>query len=173
MHTSADLLARLDELGIPYTRHAHPAVYTVEQARAHCGHLPGGHCKNLFLRDRRRQYWLIVLADDTEVDLRALATILDTRGLGFASPERLHEVLGVIPGAVTPLALINDRQCRARVVLEQRLLEPALLNFHPLVNTATLALTPGDLLRFVAACGHQPLLFDPAASCVGTVPVAL
>lgn len=150
------ILARFDALGIDYEYYDHPAVFTVEEAKIHCGHIPGGHCKNLFLRDKKKHPWLLVLENDTQVQLRQLARAAGVGNWSFASPERLMETLGVIPGAVTPLALINDQEQRVNVIIEQRLLDYPLLTFHPLINTATVTLSPADLLRFIHACGHQP-----------------
>ena len=157
MFASKDqLLLRLRELGIDAATHQHPAVFTVEEAQKHCSHLPGGHCKNLFLRDKKKRNWLIVTLNDTQIDLRSLGRQLGAGNFNFASPERLMEFLGVIPGSVTPLALINDSEQQVNVVLDKALFGFDLLNFHPLVNNATTAITPDDLLKFIRACGHQP-----------------
>lgn len=157
MFTSKEqLLLRLRELGIATTTHQHPAVFTVEEAQKHCSHLPGGHCKNLFLRDKKKRYWLIVTLNDTRIDLKSLGHQLGASGLSLASPERLMEVLGVTPGSVTPFALINDSKHQVNVVLDDALFGFELVNYHPLVNNATTALTPDDLLKFIRTCGHNP-----------------
>jgi Ala-tRNA(Pro) deacylase len=150
----ADLMARLDALGIATTTVEHPPVFTVEEARVHCGHLPGGHCKSLFLKDKKGQLWLLVARDDTRVDLKALAKRLGVGTLSFGRPELLMEVLGVIPGAVTPFGLINDEGHRVKVLLDRAMLDAEVLNYHPLANDATTAIRPRDLLAFIAATGH-------------------
>lgn len=156
--TVQQLLAYLDEQQITYQWYEHPAVFTVAEAQQHCAHIPGAHCKNLFLRNKKRAYWLASLRNDAEVQLDSLGTELGAGRLGFASADRLHEILGVIPGAVTPLALINDHERRVRIALDQRLLDYEQVTFHPLINTATVALAPADLLRFLESLGYQPQL---------------
>ncbi len=161
--TPEQLLERLDALGIEYRYYQHPQVFTVDEARCHCSHIPGGHCKNLFLRAKKKQYWLLVLEADARVDLDGLARHVGASRFSFASRERLLQILGVIPGAVTPLALINDHDQRSRVVLDQRLMDFQTVNFHPLINAATVSVRPDDLLRFIRACGRQPQLMDFSA----------
>lgn len=150
------LLARLEALGIAAETHSHPPVFTVEEAQAHCSHMPGGHCKNLFLKDEKGRLWLVVALDDSAVDLKALPKAIGSARLSFGKPELLWEALGVRPGSVTPFALINDPEHHVSVVLEERMMALSPLNYHPLSNDRTTALTPSDLLRFIAACGHEP-----------------
>lgn len=166
--TPDELFRRLDALGIRHATHHHPPLHTVAQSVSLRGSLPGGHCKSLFLKDRKGGLWLVVALEDRRVDLKALADRLGAPRFSFGSPELLHEVLGVRPGSVTPFALMNDREHRVRVVLEAEMLAFDPLNYHPLVNTATTAIAPEDLRRFIADCGHQPALvslagLDPAA----------
>ena len=159
-HTPQQLLSYLDEQSIPYRLYEHPPVFTVEEARLHCGHIPGAHCKNLFLRNKKRAYWLVVLLNDAQVSLDGLGAELGAGRFSFASAERLDEVLGVIPGAVTPLALINDRARQVQVALDKHLLDYDLVTFHPLVNSATVALTPADLRRFLDGMGYSPRFLE-------------
>jgi len=149
------LLQLLKDLGISFTQHEHPPVFTVEEAQMHCAHLPGVHCKNLFLRNKKKRYWLVVLLDDTKVDLKSLGNTIEAGGLSFASPERLMEHLGVIPGAVTPLALVNDTDRKVTVFIQKAILDAPLANFHPLDNSATLAIEPVQLRRLLNHTGHQ------------------
>jgi Ala-tRNA(Pro) deacylase len=158
--TRNELLDRLDDLGIVATTHEHPPVFTVEEAKRHCGHLPGGHCKSLFLKDKKKQLWLVVTLDHRRVDLKALANSLGAARLSFGQPDLLHAALGVSPGSVTPFALINDRETRVSVVLDREMMELELLNFHPLKNDATTALAPDGLLVFITWCGHEPRVVD-------------
>jgi Ala-tRNA(Pro) deacylase len=161
--TPEDLFARLDALGIKTTTHAHPPLFTVEESKALRGDLPGGHCKSLFLRDKKRRLWLVVTLEDRAVDMKALRKLLGGAGsLSFGSPERLGEILGVEPGSVTPFALVNDTEQRLSVVLDEEMLGFDPLNYHPLTNTATTAIAPGDLILFVEACGHAPQILDMA-----------
>lgn len=154
--TPEDLFARLDALNIATTTHEHPPLHTVEESRRLRGALPGGHCKNLYLRDKKKRNWLLVTLEDREVDLKAVSTVLGAGRLSFGSADRLMEFLGVTPGSVTPFALINDREQRVTVVLDEAMLKVDLLNYHPLVNTATTAIAPDDLLAFIRAGGHEP-----------------
>jgi Ala-tRNA(Pro) deacylase len=149
------LLVRLAELGIETRTHDHPPLLTVEDSKRLRGDLPGGHCKNLFLKDRKDRYWLVVTLEDRKVDIKALDKKLGSR-LSFASAERLWTVLGVLPGSVTPFALVNDRDHRVQVVLDEAMMREDLLNYHPLVNTRTTAIKSADLRRFIEACGHSP-----------------
>lgn len=152
----ADLFATLQSLGIETTTHEHPPVFTVEEAKAHCAHLPGGHCKSLFLKDKKDRLYLLVALDSRPIDLNAIAKRIGSARLSFGRPELLLEVLGVTPGSVTPFALINDRDHRVSVVLDAGMMRETVLNYHPLANTATTAIRPDDLRRFITACGHQP-----------------
>lgn len=150
------LLARLDELGIAWTNERHAPVFTVEQARSLVTGLGGRGTKNLFLRDRRKRFILLIADEDTPVDLKALAADWGVGRLSFARPEALKDVLGVTPGAVTPFALMNAAPGMLRVVIDARLTEQNLLLFHPLRNDATTAVSPEGLFTFLCACGHEP-----------------
>jgi Ala-tRNA(Pro) deacylase len=151
------LLARLGALGIEATTHTHPPLRTVQESRELRGDLPGGHCKNLFLKDKKGGLWLVVCLEDRRVDMNRLARRLGSARLSFGRPPLLLEVLRVEPGAVSPFALINDAQRQVRVVLDAAMMGLPLLNYHPLTNTATTAVTPDGLRRFIAACGHEPV----------------
>lgn len=154
------LLARLDALGIAYQNHEHAAVFTVEEAKALRGELTGGHIKNLFLRNKKEEMWLVVAEEDKRIDLKALGEKLGAGKLSFGSPDRLLRYLGVLPGAVTPFGIINDKDRKVKVVLDRDLMGFNPVNAHPLVNTMTTALAPQDLVRFLEAEGHTPLTAD-------------
>ncbi len=155
-----ELLARLDALGIAYRNHEHAAVFTVEEAKALRGELTGGHIKNLFLRNKKEEMWLVVAEEDKRIDLKALGERLGAGKLSFGSPDRLLRYLGVLPGAVTPFGIINDSERKVKVVLDRDLMAFNPVNAHPLVNTMTTALAPEDLVRFLEAEGHPPLIAD-------------
>lgn len=160
--TPDELFRRLDALGIPHTTHHHPAVFTVAESTALRGTLPGGHCKSLFLKDRKDGLWLIVLLEHRRLDLKALADGLEAPRFSFGSAALLETALGVTPGSVTPFALVNDRERRVSVVLDAEMLTLDPLNYHPLVNTATTAVSPADLVKFIRACGREPQIIDMA-----------
>lgn len=154
--TPDELLARLSALGIAHVTHRHPPVFTVAEAVSLRGALPGGHCKSLFLVDKKGGEWLVVVLEDRRLDLKRLSDTLGAARFSFGSPERLRRVLGVEPGSVTPFALANPSSAGVSVVLDEAMLREDPLNYHPLVNTATTALAPADLLRFIEASGHRP-----------------
>jgi len=154
--TPEDLFARLEALEITTETRKHAPLFTVEESQALRGEIPGGHCKNLFLKDKKGQLWLVVALEDTPVDLKALPKQIGAARLSFGKPDLLMEVLGVIPGSVTPFALINDTTQQVRVVLEERMLAHDRLNYHPLSNEMTTTIARDDLLAFVRACGHEP-----------------
>lgn len=158
--TEEDLFDRLRELAIETTTHRHPPVFTVDESRMLRGQLPGGHCKSLFFKDKKGQLWLVVALEDREIDLKGLPRNIGAGRLSFGKPELLLEVLGVTPGSVTPFALINDTSQQVRVVLDKEMLDQELLNYHPLTNEATTAISAQDLVRFIRSCGHDPLILD-------------
>jgi len=158
--TPQQLLDRLSMLGIEHRTVEHPALFTVEQSKAHHGDQPGVHIKNLFLRDRRETMFLVVAQQDRRVDLKALGERLGVGKLSFGSAERLMRYLGVLPGAVTPLSVVNDTQGRVAICLDRAILQGGKIHCHPLVNTMTTTLQPDDLLRFLRDTGHEPRLID-------------
>lgn len=160
MLSPQQLFDRLAELGIVHRTVEHEAVFTVEQAKQHRGVLPGHHIKNLFLRNKKEEMWLVVALEDRAIDLKRLGEELGAGRLSFGSPERLKTWLGVEPGSVTPLAVINDTQRKVTLVLDRGLAEGGPINAHPLTNTMTSALSLPDLQRFFAATGHAPRWLD-------------
>jgi Ala-tRNA(Pro) deacylase len=156
----AELFARLDQLGITSQTFHHPPVFTVEEAKLLRGRLPGAHCKSLFLKDKRGQLWLIVCLEDRHIDLKRLEPLIGAGRLSFGKAELLQEVLGVVPGSVTPFGLILDADRRVKVVLDRQMLAETPLNYHPLRNDRTTQIAPADLLRFIEACGHIPMIID-------------
>ena len=152
------LYRMLDSLGIAHGTYQHVPVFTVQESRAVCADIPGGHTKNLFLKDRRGRLWLVVAREHVRIDLNALARQLDAARFSFGAAELLIEVLGVPPGSVTPFGLMNDSALRVRVVLDEGMLALDPLNFHPLRNDRTTAIAPDDLLKFVRATGHEPMI---------------
>ena len=160
MATPDDLFARLAALGIETETHHHVPVFTVEESRDLRGVLPGAHCKTLFFKDKKGALWLCVVEESRRMDIKALAGLLGSARLSFASADRVKEILGVEPGAVTPFALINDADARIGVALDADVMAAPFANFHPLVNDRTTAIAPADLLRFIESCGHAPRVLD-------------
>jgi Ala-tRNA(Pro) deacylase len=154
--TAQDLFCRLDALGIAYRTLEHEAVFTVAESAKIERALPGGHTKNLFLKGKRDELYLVVAEGRSQVDLKSLHKKLGCARLSFAGAELLMEVLGVTPGSVTVFALINDIDARVKVVVDRALMTYDSINGHPLVNTATTNIARDDLLRFIRATGHEP-----------------
>lgn len=154
-----ELIAYLDGLGIETATVEHPPLFTVEDSQALRGEIPGGHTKNLFVKDKKSRLFLLVLGEETAVDLKRVHERIGAQGrVSFGSAELLAEVFGVAPGAVTPFGAINDREKRVSVVLDEAMMRCARLNFHPLVNTRTTGIAGADLVKFLRATGHEPLV---------------
>jgi len=152
----ADIYRFLDEHGIDYERYDHPAVYTVADVQRLVPPLPAAGTKNLFLRNKKgTRHFLVMVPALKRVDLKALSGVMDCGHLSFGSPKRLKKHLGVDPGSVTVLALINDGRHAVEVVFDRGLWQEAAFQFHPLVNTSTLLISRDNLQRFLAATGHD------------------
>lgn len=150
-----DIYKILSDLNIPFTRYDHPAVFTVGEAEALCNTIPGGHIKNLFLRNRKGdKHYLIVIGVEKQVDLKKLGILLDEK-LSFASPERLMHFLGVTPGSVTILGLINDINKEVVVIIDTELSKYESLDCHPLINTATLVISQEGITKFLKWSGNE------------------
>jgi Ala-tRNA(Pro) deacylase len=155
--TPEQLFAALDRLGIRHRTVTHPPLFTVEQSQSLRGAIPGGHTKNLFLKDKKGALYLVTALEDAVIELKSLHRRLGAGGrFSFGSAELLLETLGVAPGAVTPFGAINDSAGRVAVVLDRALMAYPIINAHPLVNTMTTSVARDDLLRFLAATGHSP-----------------
>jgi Ala-tRNA(Pro) deacylase len=154
-----DLLAYLAALGIETETVDHPPLFTVEDSQALRGEIVGGHTKNLFVKDKKGRLFLLVLGEETVIDLKRVHETIGAHGrVSFGSAELLEEVWGVRPGAVTPFGAINDKTARVSVVLDEAMMRHERLNFHPLVNTRTTGLKRADLIKFLRATGHEPLV---------------
>jgi Ala-tRNA(Pro) deacylase len=161
--TPADLFAFLDRLRIAHSTVTHPALFTVEESQALRGTIPGGHTKNLFLRDKKGALYLVTAPEDAAIELKSLHRRLGATGrFSFGSAEQMRATLGVEPGAVTPFGALNDTQAHITVVLDAAMMAHETLNFHPLVNTMTTSIGRDDLVRFLAATGHAPRI-EPVA----------
>ena len=153
-----ELFTTFDALGIAHKTYAHAPVFTVEEAAHLYDSQPGGHTKNLFLKDRKDGLWLVVCRDTLRVDMNALSKALDAPRFSFGAAELLVQTLGVQPGSVTPFAIVNDKANKVRVVLDEGMFAFDVLNFHPLRNDRTTAIASADLPKFLKACGHDPLI---------------
>lgn len=157
--TPDDLFAKLASLGLSTTTTDHAPVFTVEESQGLRGQIPGAHTKNLFLRDNKRRFFLVCLEESAVVDLKRLRPLIDAKGgLSFGSPEALFDHLGVRPGSVSLFALLNDTAGAVTAVVDAALIDADIVNVHPLTNTRTTSIAPGDLLAFLHATGHDPLV---------------
>jgi Ala-tRNA(Pro) deacylase len=152
----AELMSFLELQGIATTTVDHAPVFTVEEAQKVHGDIPGGHCKNLFCKDEKGVLWLIMALEDARIDLKAAKDKIGSKRLTFGKPELLMEILGIEPGSVTPFSLINDKEARTNVILDEAMMRHDKLNFHPLKNDATTTIASADLITFIIACGHAP-----------------
>ena len=154
------LTAWLADNGVDHVTHDHPAVFRVEEGLDLKAGLPGAHTKNLFLKDHKDRLWLISARQDTMIDLKRAAGAMGSGRLSFGNEILLWETLGVRPGSVTALGLINDTDRRVTFVLDRRLWDAAVVNFHPLTNTSTTALDQTAFRRVLALLGREPILVD-------------
>lgn len=154
----ARLYADLAALGIAYKVQEHPPVFTVEESSQHTRHISGAHTKNLFLKDKAGVFWLVTAPDDARVDLKALPEFIGCGRISFGKAEDMERLLGVTPGSVTALAAINDIDCAVCFVLDERLATANIINCHPLRNSATLSLSPDDLIRALTHWQHPPII---------------
>lgn len=158
---AAPLFAALDTMGLAHITHPHPPVFTVEEAQRH---RPAGavglHTKNLFVRNKKGRMFLVTLEEERPVDLKALGIQLEAGNLSFASYHRLRTHLGVEPGSVTPLSVINDRDGQVTLVLDRALALADQVWCHPLTNDRATGLSGAELVRFATAHGHPPVVID-------------
>ena len=159
--TSAEFCTYLEAQGLPFHRVDHDAVFTVGESRGLHDAMQGLHSKNLFLKDKKGRLFLVSACADARIDLKRLHEVIGASGrLSFGSAELLMQKLGVTPGSVTAFAVINDPAGDVTMVLDAKLMTGAELNFHPLVNTATLRIARDDMLAFLHGVGHEPLIVD-------------
>ena len=158
--TEAELFSMLEQLEIPFALHRHPPCFTVEESRECRSDLPGVHVKNMFLKDKKGRFWLVTCLEDRRIKIRDLEKTLATQKMSFAKPEAMSAVIGVSPGAVTPMAAANAGPDEITVVLDSGVTEAETIHCHPLHNEATIALSSKDLARFLNETGHLPRVID-------------
>jgi Ala-tRNA(Pro) deacylase len=154
------LLQLLKTLGITFKIYNHPPIFTVEEGAHLKESIPGLHCRNLFLCDKKKTMYLVVAANETKVDLKTLEAQIGSARLSFGSPDRLWKYLGIFPGAVCPFTVINDNNHDVQVILDAYMMKAETVCYHPLDNAQTIGLSPADLLKFFAHTGHQPKILD-------------
>jgi Ala-tRNA(Pro) deacylase len=157
--TFDELMQYLGDMGIKVSTIRHDAVFTVAEAQNLRGQVSGAHTKNLFLKDKKDNYFLVTVDEDAEVDLKTIHSKIGAASrVSFGKPEKLLEYLGLTPGAVSVFGLINDTQHHVSVVLDEKLMQHEIINAHPLTNEATTSIRREDLLTFLRMTGHEPLI---------------
>lgn len=158
------LYAFLSDLGIAVETMRHPPLHTVAESQALRGQIPGGHTKNLFLKDKKDQYFLLTVDEEAQVDLKTIHHVIGAASkVSFGKPEALEKLLGVKPGAVTAFGVVNDTEGKVKIILDARLMENSAINCHPLTNEATTTIARDDLIRFIEATGHRAHVLNLAA----------
>ena len=156
-----DIYKFLHENNIEYERYDHPPVFTVEDVHRLTPDLPGAKTKNLFFRDKKgSRHFLVVLPADKRVNLKALPNVLQSSKISFGSPDRLMKHLGITPGSVSLLAIVNDQENKVEVIIDESLWKSEAFQFHPLVNTSTLVISKGSINKFLAATGNEVKFVD-------------
>ena len=155
LQTQNELLNVLKQNNIEYSNHEHPPVFTVEEADMHHKGIDGVHSKNLFFKDKKKNLFLVVTLSDKSIKIKEVAKKIGAKNMSFGKPELLAQVLGVIPGAVTPFAVINTGDYNIKVVLDEEMMNNDLLNFHPLENTATTTISSKNLIKFMEYCNQD------------------
>ncbi len=156
-----DLLNTLSKLDIETTTHEHEAVFTVEESSKIKQEIPGGHTKNLFLKDKKGNFFLIVAEGSAQIKLNTIHGLIGAKGrVSFGKAEALMELLGVKPGAVTAFAPINDTQNKVSVIIDEPLLRYDLINCHPLTNEMTTTISKESLLQFLKHINHEPQIIQ-------------
>lgn len=158
--TRDEFIAWLDAQGLTHRTVEHPAVFRVGEGLDIKADLPGAHTKNLFLKDKKARLWLISARQDTVIDLKRADRVIGSARLSFGNEGLLRDVLGLTPGSVTAFGLINDRERQVTFVLDRRLWEADVVNFHPLLNTATTAMDQATFRAFLERVGVAPIVVD-------------
>ena len=156
----AALFAKFDALNIAHTTHEHAPIFTVAEGAHIKANLPGGHTKNLFLKDKSGALFLICALGETEIAINKLHKSLGCRRLSFGKAELLLEKLGVTPGSVTLFSVINDQDSSVTLIIDEALVNHDIVNFHPLKNDATTAISSADMIKFAKAVGHDPIIIN-------------
>lgn len=158
--SKADLFALLDELGIVHNTKNHKPVFTVEESAEIKADMPGAHSKNLFLKDKGGNFFLICAESSTQIKINKLHPHLGCKRLSFGKAEYLLEHLGVTPGSVCLFSVMNDKDATVKLIIDKTLAEADVVNFHPLLNDATTAISATDMITFAKATGHDPVIMD-------------
>lgn len=155
-----ELFEYLDGLEITHQTVDHAPVFTVEESAAVKANLPGSHTKNLFLKDKAGRLFLICAEAHAPIKINKLHPVLGCKRLSFGKPDLLLEHLGVTPGSVTLFSVLNDKDSAVTLVIDKALVDSEAVNFHPLLNDATTAISNTDMMKFAKATRHDPIVLD-------------
>lgn len=155
-----DLFDYLNKLSITHNTLEHEPIFRVEDSLKLKASRPGANTKNLFLKDKAGKFFLICAQSDSNIRINKLHPVLGCKRLSFGKPEPLFDLLGVTPGSVTLFSILNDTQGTVTLILDAALLNHDIVNFHPLLNDATTAISTADMIVFAKATGHDPILLD-------------
>ena len=151
-----DLIKILNDNGFEYFVEEHAPLFTVEDSKSLRGQIEGAHSKNLFLKDAKANFFLISIEESASIDLKKTMQQIQSKKLSFAKPEYLQDILGIEPGSVSPFALLNDTKKQVKFYLDQSFLDSETVNFHPLINTATVNISPQNLIELIEKY-HNPV----------------
>ena len=158
--TRNNLFRYLNELNIQYSTIEHEPIFKVEDSALLKNNMAGANTKNLFLKDKKGQLFLVCAVSDTKINVNKLHHTLGCKRLSFGNPEVLKSALGVTPGSVTLFAIINDKNLEVTLVIDKSLMNYDIVNFHPLLNDATTAISNKDMIKFAKSTKHEPLIVD-------------
>ena len=144
-----DLIRMLNDNGFEYFVEEHAPLFTVEDSKSLRGQIEGAHSKNLFLKDAKANFFLISIEESASIDLKKTMQQIQSKKLSFAKPEYLQDILGIEPGSVSPFALLNDTKKQVKFYLDRSFLDSETVNFHPLINTATVNISPQNLVELI------------------------
>jgi len=160
MLSKQDLINKIEKAGHNYNLHNHTALFTVDHSNINRGEINGSHSKNLFLKNKKNQFFLISCEENSKIDLKKMSKLTCAGNLSFSKKEYMMELIGVNPGSVTPYALLNDKNNKVRFFLEDKLFNSNILNFHPLVNTSTISLSKSNFISFMVENGKKINIFS-------------
>jgi len=160
MLTEKNILKLLQNQGFSFKIYNHEALYTVNDSSEKRGKIKGAHSKNLFLKNKKNNFFLISCLENRQVDLKKMTKCLNLGNISFAKEDPLFKWLGVQPGSVTPFGLLNDINNKVEFYLDSGFLTHETINFHPLVNTSTINLLVNDFINFLIENNKKVNIFS-------------
>ena len=149
MLTKTDLFELLSIKNLNFQIHDHDPLFTVEDSEKLRGEIIGAHTKNLFLKNKKNNFFLLSCDENAKVDLKKFSKSIDAKNLSFANQEYLQKILGIKPGSVSPYALLNDNDNLVDFYLDEKLFNSEIINYHPLINTTTITTKTSEFISFL------------------------